>query len=64
MFVISILTEYATSLFELHVVSLLNLFGSVLTKQELSGTPLAYLAVVSMKNFLLFYRKKDKMVYK
>lgn len=62
MFVISILTEHATSLFELHYVSLLNVFANVIRKPEHQGSPSAYLAVISMKNFLLFFPKKDKVV--
>lgn len=62
MFVISILTEHATSLFELHVSALMNVFGSVLTKPEYYGSPLAYLTVISMKNFLLCFTTKDKTV--
>lgn len=62
MFVVSILTEHTPSLFELHVSSLLNLFGSVLSKPENYGTPLGYLTVVCMKNLLQFYPKKEKAV--
>lgn len=62
MFVISILTEHATMLFELHMSALMNLFGSVLTKPECHGSALAYLTVISMKNFLLCYPKREKTV--
>ncbi len=59
---ISILTEHTPVLFELHVTSLLNLFGSILTKPENYSSALGYLTVLSMKNFLLYYPKKDKLV--
>lgn len=62
MFVISILTEHATGLFELHVTALMNVFGSILTKPEYYGSSLAHLTVISMKNFLLCFHAKDKAV--
>lgn len=62
MFVVSVLTEHTPTLFELHVSSLLHLFGSVLSKPENHGTPLGYLTVVCMKNVLQYYPKKDKTV--